>query len=163
MKKSIMAIALALTIGVIGSGMADARPGMGPGYGMMGGAGTAATADPELLQKRQQFHTETQELRRQMTVKKTELKAALAANNPDEKKAAKLSGELFDLREQLRSKAEAAGITGMGGGDCDGPGSGMMGGRGGRGMMQNRCGGAATTDAQSHNHGQHAAGNGRNI
>ena len=57
------------------------------------------------------FHKMTSDIRREIAVKKNELKALLRQDNPDEKRAAQLSGELFDLKEKLFGEAEKAGIS----------------------------------------------------
>ncbi len=125
MKKSIMTIALVACLGLLGSGIAAARPGLGvggPGYGI-GGQQGVAQLDDATLQQREQFLNETLDLRRQINSKRTELQAVLRAANPDEARATSLSNELFDLQEQMRQKAQTAGISGrcgMGGGACGG-------------------------------------------
>ncbi len=136
MKKTLLAIAAVATIGMASYQVADARPwgggpGMGPGSGM--GPGYGYQVDEETARAQEKFFNENSELRKQMFAKRTELNAVLSSEKPDEKKAAKLSEELFDLREQMQKKAQAAGITkgGRGFGYCGGPGGGYgMGGNG---------------------------------
>jgi len=135
MKKTLLTLAAIATIGLAGYQMADARPwGGGPGCGMepgsMMGPGYGQQLDEETLKAREKFFTETTELRKKMFSKRTELDAVLSGEKPDEKKAAKLSEELFDLRDQMHKKAQEAGIArgGFGPGYCNGPG-------GGQGMM----------------------------
>ncbi|MGV1098773.1 periplasmic heavy metal sensor [Thiovibrio sp. JS02] len=137
MKKTLLTIAAVATIGLAGFQLAEARPWAGgPGY-MMGGPGCGQQVDEETAKAREKFFSETTELRKNMFAKRAELDAVLNATNPDEKKAAKLSAELFDLREAMHKKATESGIAGrgMGGGYfCNGPGGGPGAGPGGRGM-----------------------------
>lgn len=133
MKKTLIAIAAITTIGLAGYQLAEAQPGsagpgMGPGVGMMGGPGQAqGQMTEETLKAREKFFAETTELRKKMFSKKTELGAVMNGEKPDEKKAAKLSEELFDLRNQMHTKAQDAGLAqgGFGPGSCGGPGMGM--------------------------------------
>lgn len=136
MKKSILTLALAATIGLAGFQLADARP-FG-GYGMMAGycdgpnCVAQGTLDEEALQAREAFYEATQELRRAIQSKQAQLQAAINAG--DEARAQTLSEEVFDLRSQMRARAGEAGIArGDRFGSCGGPGLGGRGGYGGRG------------------------------
>jgi len=135
MKKTVVAIVAMATLGLAAYQVAEARSGMGPGDGMMG-PGHAWQATDEATQKAQEkFLAETTELRRKMAAKHAEMRALMGGANPDGKQAAKLSEEMFDLREQMRAKAKDAGLaSGVGCGMCDGPGM-------GRGMMMGMGGG----------------------
>lgn len=130
MKKTLLAVAAIATIGLAGYQLAEARPsgggsGMGPGNAMMGSPGHGQEQmSEETLQAREKFFGETTELRKKMFSKKTELDAVMSGEKPDEKKAARLSEELFDLRGQMHKKAQEAGLTKAGFG-CGGPGMGM--------------------------------------
>ena len=147
MKKTILSIALAATIALAGYQAAEAQlgtgagPGAGPGIGMMGGPGAGygrmgATLDEETIKARQQFYQETTDLRRQIVGKQAELRAVLSNQRPDEKKAARLAQELFDLRTEKHQKAQELGIAMPGMGTGMGMGKGRMGrGMMGRGMM----------------------------
>lgn len=129
MKKTLLAIAVVATLGIVGYQVADAGPNgpggygmMGQGYGMMGAGSGPQGLDEQTLQAREKFFKETTELRKKMTAKRTELQAVMSGEKPDEKKAAKLSEELYDLREQMRAKALEGGITTAAGGYfCNGP------------------------------------------
>lgn len=138
MKKKFLAVAAAVGIGI---GLAAWQPaeargmgcGMGMEAGMMGGPmmGQGRLSEKD-IQARQKFAADNTELRKKMMTKRAELEAVMAGNNPDEKKAAALSGELFDLREQIQQKAKEAGITMVCGSSCGmGAGSGKAGGKGG--------------------------------
>ncbi|MFZ5775819.1 MAG: periplasmic heavy metal sensor [Thermodesulfobacteriota bacterium] len=134
MKKTLLAIAAIATIGLTGYQFAEARPGYGPGNG--NGPCAQGQLDEATTKARDKFFNDTAELRKKMTVKHAELNAVLAAATPDEKKAAKLSEELFDLRETMQKKAQESGIAGK---LCGGFGGGMGMGMGmgmGPGMMR---------------------------
>jgi len=133
MKKTMLSIALAAIIGMAGFQVAEARQGLGPGAAAGPGYGRMAVQpDEDTLKARQQFHDETLQLRRQIVVKQTELQAVLAAQKPDEKRAASLAAELFDLRTQKHQKARELGIAlpgqGLGMGQGMGPKRGSRGG-----------------------------------
>lgn len=107
--------------------------------------------DPAVQEKLDKFFTDTQDLRKEMAVKRAEQRAMLRADNPDPAAAGKLAGELFDLRTTMHQKAEEAGVTaylgpmnGPRGGRDFGPGGPGMGrgmkGKGG-GYMNNMQGG----------------------
>lgn len=127
MKKTVLAIAAVATLGLAGYQLVDAHPGgwgpgMGNGYGMMGPGGRAV--DEATIKAREKFFNDTAALRRQIAAKQTELYAVTNSATPDEKKAAKLSEELFDLRSRMQEKAAASGLTtgnGYGGYFCGGP------------------------------------------
>ncbi|HIJ90057.1 MAG: periplasmic heavy metal sensor [Desulfobulbaceae bacterium] len=133
MKKTLLAVAAIATIGLAGYQFAEAQPvgggpGMAPGLEMMGGPGPAqGQMSEEDLKAREKFFNETTELRKKIFAKKTELDAVMSGEKPDEKKAAKLSGEFFDLRDQMHKKAREAGMAqaGFGPGLCGGPGGGQ--------------------------------------
>ena len=136
MKKTLLAIAAVATLGLAVYQVADAQPYgtgygmmMGPGYGMMGPGYGGQAPDEATLKAQEKFFKETTELRKQMTAKQAEMQAVMSTANPDPEKAAKLSEELFALREQMQAKATQSGVgTGFGGWRCSGPGM-------GRGMM----------------------------
>jgi Spy/CpxP family protein refolding chaperone len=52
------------------------------------------------------FFAETKELRKEIVVKRSELDAMMLQDNPDEKKVAKLTGDLYDLKAEMEEKAE---------------------------------------------------------
>jgi len=132
MKKGIVTIIAVAAIGLATFQVVDARPGKGAGVG----SGYAQQAlDPATQKAQDKFLKETTELRKQMVAKRAEMHALMSGTNPDGQKAAKLSEEMFELREQLRTKAQAAGLpAGFGPGLCAGNGMGSGMGMGG-GMM----------------------------
>ena len=90
--------------------------------------------DPQMVEKHNAFLASTVELRKQMAEKQAVQRAIMAADTPDTALAGKVAGELFELREQLRAKAQAAGLPypmlGMGMGKGMGMGCGMADGFG---------------------------------
>ena len=89
--------------------LANARGnyGPGPGYGDCGGYGNCnnlaySEVDNE---KGAAFYEETKEIRKNIIVKKSELDALMRQDNPDEKKVAKLTGEIYDLQTLMEEKS----------------------------------------------------------
>jgi hypothetical protein len=68
---------------------------------------TFTEKDAEAIEK---FQTETKSTRKEIVVKRSELNALLRNENPDEKKVAKLTGDLYDLESEFEAKAEETGI-----------------------------------------------------
>ena len=56
------------------------------------------------------FLAETVDLRKQMAEKHAVMRAQMNAGTPDTAKVSQLAGELFELREKLRVKAQATGL-----------------------------------------------------
>jgi len=145
MKKVLIATALVGIIGFTGIQMATADPGYGYGNGPCQDYSISRQYNNEdNFKAREKFLEETTALRKEIVVKQSSYDALLLQDNPDEKKAAQLSGELFDLRTELQNKAAERGITGGFGFSGRGPGmmsggSGMM--WGGPGMMWGNGGG----------------------
>ena len=113
MKKTIMVTALVSIIGLTGLYQASAYMGMRGDSGCNGSPlGMAATAqmDEATKAKFDVFFKDTLELRKEIVVKRAEKKALMHAEEPDAKKVGKIAGELFDLRNSMRTKAEAAGL-----------------------------------------------------
>jgi Spy/CpxP family protein refolding chaperone len=147
MKKGVIVILAIMTIGFAGYRLADARSfggggmmGHGGGYGNCDncwGGSQQGQLDDETIKAREKFFSETEALRKNMAVKQAEMAALMNRENPDEKKAAKLAGEIFELRSELHKKAAENGLnSGYGGcrGGGPGQGPGMKGpGMGGRG------------------------------
>ena len=85
-----------------------------------------------MVKAHDKFLAETVELRKQVTEKQAVMRAIMQADTPDTTQAGQVAGELFELREKLRAKAQEAGLPfpmmGMGmGPGCgfgDGPGDG---------------------------------------
>jgi Spy/CpxP family protein refolding chaperone len=138
MKKHIVAIVL-----IAGLTMATAasayRGRGGDGYGdcpqmqgpMMQGP-MMQQLDPETQAKVTKFFKDNQPLHKQIAMKQAEKRALMQNDKPDPQAAAKVAGELFDLRTAMHDKAEAAGVAQylgpMGGGKgLRGPGRGFGG------------------------------------
>lgn len=133
MKKIWLAVAMVGTLGLVGYQIADAGPGrhggmmgsgnmMGPDCGMHQGQGACGQAfDEETIKAREKFFNDTTDLRKKIVTKRAEMAAVMNSETPDEKKAAKLSGELFDLRSEFHKKAEANNLTAGKGYFCGGP------------------------------------------
>ncbi|KAF0188927.1 MAG: hypothetical protein FD168_1146 [Desulfobulbaceae bacterium] len=152
MKKVFVITALVAGLGFFGFQQASANRGMGGGCGMGGGYGMGqgcpkgqpcyTQLDATSKEKVDKYFNETKDLRKQMVMKHAEELAVLRSDNPDPSKAAKLAGEIFDLRLTMETKADAAGVSGLlNCGNFDGPGQGM-GPRDGSGIraMQDRPG-----------------------
>lgn len=99
---------------------------------------------PEMQAKLEQFHKDTSELRRQVVVKRAELRALMHQTSPDPVAVGQLSGKLFDLDATMKEKAREAGVEqylrhGMRRGNEMGH-KGMKngGGRGHKGMMSSK-------------------------
>jgi len=109
MKKYVLAAALIGAIGFTSFSMADARGnyGYGPGNSDCGGYGycnNVANSDAD-NEKGAAFFEETKETRKEIYVKRSELDALMSQDNPDEKKVAKLTGEIYDLQTLMDEKA----------------------------------------------------------
>ena len=132
MKKYLAAAALIGAMGFAGISMANSPNNYG--YGNCGGSrycdnGFSSEQDDG---KSAAFFEETKELRREIVVKRSELDAMMRQDNPDEKKVAKLTGDLFDLQNNMEEKADKAFEGRAGNGYGPGPGYGNC-GRGRRG------------------------------
>ena len=100
--------------------------------GSMNGHGMGYTQNmtDEQVQARQAFMKDTTDLRVNLAAKKGEYRALMAGENPNPKEAGKLSGEIANLKNQLREKAVAAGVPFKGHGMDMGHGKGMEHGKG---------------------------------
>jgi hypothetical protein len=113
MKKKIAIVAVVAGLGLAGISQASG------GWGNRGANyyncpmiqnGQVSRIDPALQEKRDKFLADSQEIRKQMAMKRAEKQALLRSDNPDPQAVSTISGELFDLRTTLRQKAEEAGI-----------------------------------------------------
>ncbi len=125
MKRLLTIAALAMVLGVAGLEGAEARWGGGP-YGAGYGCGGSCydQENGEGSEAWQKFQDETADLREKLYDLRTEYAELLAQDNPDKDEANRIWSEMFDLRQQLQKKADAAGF---------GPGSGNGRGYGRRG------------------------------
>ena len=78
----------------------------GYGYGYQG----HQQLDEKTVKAQDKFMNETVQMRKDMATKRAEKHALMRSDNPDAKRVAQLTGELFDLRDQLRTKAEENGL-----------------------------------------------------
>ncbi len=104
---AILVSALAFTI----THSATARPNQ---MGYQSGPCQQQQLDPVTQKAQEKLMSETVELRKQMVEKKAAMRAVMAAETPDATKASKLAGELFDLKEQFRTKAQEYGFPTQG-------------------------------------------------
>ena len=91
---------------------APAAPTAAPQAGVQGQGmkGRGAPMDPVAEKAREKFLNETVAIRKELAEKNTVLRALLNAGTPDTAKASQLAGELFELREKLRLKAQETGL-----------------------------------------------------
>jgi len=92
-----------LGMGLMGPATAWAGPrgmGMGPG-----GANLTPEQSQQLFELRQQFLKETEDLRQQLVVKRTELNNLWASANPDEKAIRAKQQEINALRDKIQGIA----------------------------------------------------------
>ena len=112
MKKQI--IAVVMITGLILVGTASAKRGYGNGgceqYSNNRGGMMYQQLDQATQDKIAQFRDDNQALRKEIVMKRAEKRAMLNSTNPDPAAAAKIAGELFDLRAGMRAKAQEAGV-----------------------------------------------------
>ncbi len=143
-QKKMMIAVLAVGLGLAGLQQASAKGWGGGMRGGMGGGGDCSCygsgpgyqmLDESTKAQVDSFRADTLELRRQIAMKRAEKMALFEAENPDPAAIAKVAGELFDLRTQMETKAQAAGVPIMGGQGRQGKMQDFSGRRGpGRGM-----------------------------
>jgi len=117
MKRFWVAAALVGVISLVGFSMVSAhgRYGHGPGngYGNCDDSGYCNSwsyndwsYNEQDKEKIATFLEETKETRKQIAVKRSERRAMMSQDNPDEKRVATLTGEIFDLKNLLDEKAK---------------------------------------------------------
>ena len=112
MKKVFVGLAILVSLGLVASQALAWGPNYG-GCGMWGPRGgyygdvTPNTAE-------QSFLNDTAKLRKDLAGKEAEYDALMAQPNPDPRKANQLSQEIFEIRSQLRAKAQSYGFAGRG-------------------------------------------------
>ncbi|MDX9833656.1 MAG: hypothetical protein RBT36_00390 [Desulfobulbus sp.] len=112
-------IALAISQSAMAQNQPDPQgPDKTPGYRQM---------DPVMIKAHDKFLAETVDLRKQMTEKQAMMRAIMQADEPNTTQAGQVAGELFELREKLRVKAQEAGLPGSMMGMGMGSGMGMHG------------------------------------
>jgi hypothetical protein len=117
-RKIAVIVGLAAVIGFAALQQASAR-GWGGGYGQNYNCPNYQMnyqqLDSATQSKIDAFRAGTTELRKQMAMKRAEKQALMANQNPDPQAIARVEGELFDLRTEMQSKAQEAGVPAMGG------------------------------------------------
>ena len=112
MKKVLIAAALVGVVSFAGMQTAAAEAGYGYRDGSCRDYPRSEYRDEASTKAREKFMEETVALRKELAVKRGEHRALMQQDNPDTKRAATLSGELFDLRNELQQKALERGIPG---------------------------------------------------
>lgn len=146
MKKAFVVTVLVVGVGFFGSQQASANWGMNGGAGMGSGCPKGEPCytqiDTATKAKVDKFFEDTKDLRKQIVMKNAEEHAVMSSDNPDPTKAAKLAGEMFDLRTTMQSKAEETGVAGeICCCNCDGPDRSIgPHGVGGRKIMNDKAG-----------------------
>jgi len=70
--------------------------------------------DPAMQKAHEKFMDDTVAIRKQMVEKSAAMHALMKADTPDATKVSQLAGELFDLKEKIRAKAQESGLPMMG-------------------------------------------------
>ena len=144
MRKRIIGIALIVFLGFFAVQQAEAGRGrIGPGPNCPAWDDVYGQFQDGVAQKDiDAFLLATADLRKKLVMKHAEYEAVMSADVPDPAKAAEITGEIFQLRDQLQIKAKEAGLGtgygrggypcgwGRGGGYGPGYGRGPGGGRG---------------------------------
>jgi hypothetical protein len=114
MKKQIAIATVIASIGIAGITQAYAN-----GWGQRGGVNYGNCpfttvrynqVDPAIQEKLDTFYNDTQDLRKDIAMKRAEKQALMRAENPDPAELSEVTGELFDLQASMRAKAEEAGV-----------------------------------------------------
>ena len=138
-KNIVLGVVLVGAIAIAGLQSAGAGPWRGgpnqwggPGCGECDGYGyqRQLQLDDKSVEARNAFLSETVELRKMLATKKAEKRALMLNDNPNPKRVAELTGEIFDLHEQLQTKAQEKGIEKIGFGRNPGRGCNVPGPRG---------------------------------
>jgi zinc resistance-associated protein len=97
----ILLLALVLSLGLVSSSWAR-----GGGWGCGPGAMNLTPAQAgQLFDLRQKFMNDTASLRKEMCIKRAEMRALWQAENPDQKQILAKQKEISALRDQLQEKA----------------------------------------------------------
>ena len=112
MKKYLAIAVMTGIISLLSVSMVSARGnyGLGPGMGYGACDDYSNCINRSFTEQDQEkvaaFLTETKETRKQIAVKRSERRALMRQDNPDETKVAKLTGEIFDLKSLLEEKSK---------------------------------------------------------
>lgn len=106
MKKFILTVAAAISIGTLSYQIADANPyARGNGYGCgVPGYGQSAL-NKEGFDAREKFYEESKEIRKELFEKRSEYAEILNADPVDKGQAQEVWSEIFDLQAQIRKLA----------------------------------------------------------
>lgn len=107
-KNIILATILTTGLSLAISQAAIAKPGDGYNRGMA--PCQIQQVNPVVQKAKQKFMEETVDVRKHLAEKRAAMRAVMRADQPDPAQASKIAGELFDLREQLRTKAQEYGL-----------------------------------------------------
>lgn len=112
MKKVIVSAVLISGLAAAGIASANYYGHGGNGWHNNPGHGYTATQqiDPAIQGELDKFYQETQDLRKEIAIKQTEKRALLQSSNPDPKEVSRVTGELFDLHNEIVQIAKAAGV-----------------------------------------------------
>lgn len=110
MKKKLIITALAAGIGL---------SGITAVYGGWGQNGRQTTGpqiqydqiDPAIQAQLDNFFADTQDIRKEVAMKRAEKQALIRSGNGDPAAISKVEGELFELRTAMRKRAEEAGVA----------------------------------------------------
>ena len=115
MKKQIAIAALIASVGIAGVTQVYAK-----GWGSRGGGNFnncpcttgqyQQQVDPAVQEKLDAFYDATQDLRKEIAMKRAEKQALMRSENPDPATLSAVTGELFDLQAEMKTKAEEAGV-----------------------------------------------------
>jgi hypothetical protein len=115
MKKLLTAAAILSVISFAGIHVASAHGNYynRGDYGYCGSYSTdGSTYTKENAEAFEKFRADTKAVQKEIVVKRSELNALLRKDNPNEKRVAELTGNLYDLETELDAKAEQNGIKG---------------------------------------------------
>ena len=112
MKKVFVGLAILASLGLV----ASQALAWGPNYGGCGiwgpRGGNYGEVNPSTAE--QSFLQDTAKLRKDLAGKEAAYDGLMAQPNPDSTQAAELSQEIFEIRNQLRAKAQSYGFAGRG-------------------------------------------------
>ncbi|MBM9537145.1 hypothetical protein [Desulfobulbus alkaliphilus] len=106
-KKIVLAAILTSGLALAITQSAIAQPGF---QGQRGQHPCLMQMDPVAQKARDRFLDETMETRKQLAEKNAVMRALMNAGTPDTAQASQIAGELFELRETLRLKAQETGL-----------------------------------------------------
>jgi len=109
MKETLMAVVLTATVGIFGLQQASARVHDEKPRGDCSHQ-QFQKMDDATKAKIDKFHADTQDLQKQIVMKRAEESALIRSQSPNIEAVKKAAGELFDLRMTMMEKAKAEGL-----------------------------------------------------